>query len=214
MAKQWSATSFAAIALICCLAGKDVEAQYKPQNPQVQANPQNPQVLPKPPYPQVQPNPQNPLTSKLSYDQAVRTPQNPQAQANPQNPYNVSPPQPQNPLNTKLSYDQAVKNPQNPQVHYDQSYQTPQISSQKRYQQNPVIIPVKTCDVERNVRVPCGVPGISATECEAIDCCHDGQQCFFGRTGKCLKRLLVSLKTHFFSQHNILTNSNVHSKPQ
>uniref|UniRef100_A0AAR2K9C7 Zona pellucida sperm-binding protein 4 n=1 Tax=Pygocentrus nattereri TaxID=42514 RepID=A0AAR2K9C7_PYGNA len=30
--------------------------------------------------------------------------------------------------------------------------------------------------------VPCGEPGIDAAQCGAINCCFDGQQCYYGRT--------------------------------
>ncbi|KAG7523212.1 hypothetical protein JOB18_041911 [Solea senegalensis] len=46
-----------------------------------------------------------------------------------------------------------------------------------------------SCEVDRNVRIPCGSPQISAAGCEAINCCFDGQQCFFGKavTIQCTK---------------------------
>ncbi|XP_072290649.1 zona pellucida sperm-binding protein 4-like isoform X2 [Eucyclogobius newberryi] len=45
------------------------------------------------------------------------------------------------------------------------------------------------CNVQTEVRVPCGASHISAAECEAINCCFDGQSCYFGRavTVQCTK---------------------------
>ncbi|KAG7217398.1 hypothetical protein INR49_021565, partial [Caranx melampygus] len=47
----------------------------------------------------------------------------------------------------------------------------------------------QSCEVEQNVRVPCGAPDISAAACEAISCCFDGRQCYFGKavTVQCTK---------------------------
>ncbi|CAG5958184.1 unnamed protein product [Menidia menidia] len=91
-------------------------------------------------------------------------------------------PMPQNPM----PQNPMPQNPKNPSqkayVGNDQFYQTPKVPPQMPNPQTPSIPHVKSCDVDRNVRVPCGVPGISAQECDAIDCCYDGQQCYFGRT--------------------------------
>ncbi|KAK7896209.1 hypothetical protein WMY93_021534 [Mugilogobius chulae] len=45
------------------------------------------------------------------------------------------------------------------------------------------------CDVPTEVRVPCGAADISATQCEALRCCFDGQSCYFGKavTVQCTK---------------------------
>ncbi|XP_028816760.1 zona pellucida sperm-binding protein 4-like [Denticeps clupeoides] len=37
------------------------------------------------------------------------------------------------------------------------------------------------CQVNNFERVPCGAPGISASNCSAIRCCFDGQQCYYGK---------------------------------
>ncbi|XP_055365804.1 zona pellucida sperm-binding protein 1-like [Betta splendens] len=59
---------------------------------------------------------------------------------------------------------------------------------------NPTIPPpqqpnVQSCAVAQNLRVPCGVPGITADACTAISCCFDGQQCYYGKavTVQCTK---------------------------
>ncbi|MCI4386207.1 hypothetical protein PGIGA_G00059880 [Pangasianodon gigas] len=40
----------------------------------------------------------------------------------------------------------------------------------------------QTCQVREFERVPCGEPGIQAAQCNAINCCFDGQQCYYGKT--------------------------------
>ncbi|XP_026766387.3 zona pellucida sperm-binding protein 4 [Pangasianodon hypophthalmus] len=40
----------------------------------------------------------------------------------------------------------------------------------------------QTCQVQEFERVPCGEPGIKAAQCNAINCCFDGQQCYYGKT--------------------------------
>lgn len=50
---------------------------------------------------------------------------------------------------------------------------------------------VSTCEVSIGQRVPCGNLGISIEECQAIDCCHDGRQCYFRKTGECSEGFIV-----------------------
>nr|XP_040019940.1 zona pellucida sperm-binding protein 4-like [Gasterosteus aculeatus aculeatus] len=83
----------------------------------------------------------------------------------------------QGPFYPKYDFNQdqqGSKTPQKPQ--------TPQIP-------DPNVKPIQSCDVDKNVRVPCGLPGISATGCGAINCCFDGSQCFYGKavTVQCTK---------------------------
>ncbi|XP_036437105.1 zona pellucida sperm-binding protein 4-like [Colossoma macropomum] len=47
--------------------------------------------------------------------------------------------------------------------------------------QQPVISGEK-CRVDDVDKVPCGEPGLDAAQCGAINCCFDGQQCYYGRT--------------------------------
>ncbi|KAM9854741.1 zona pellucida sperm-binding protein 4-like [Aulostomus maculatus] len=49
--------------------------------------------------------------------------------------------------------------------------------------------PSKTCEVPSKVRIPCGGTAISVAGCEAINCCFDGSQCYFGKavTVQCTK---------------------------
>ena len=43
--------------------------------------------------------------------------------------------------------------------------------------------PVDTCHVEEGEKIQCGLPEITAEQCYAVDCCFDGQQCYYGQTG-------------------------------
>ncbi|TRY56105.1 hypothetical protein DNTS_015237 [Danionella cerebrum] len=51
--------------------------------------------------------------------------------------------------------------------------------------QNPVKVPPRTdtidkCDVGASDQVLCGPPHINASDCAAINCCYDGQNCYYG----------------------------------
>ncbi|XP_059417831.1 zona pellucida sperm-binding protein 4-like isoform X8 [Carassius carassius] len=50
--------------------------------------------------------------------------------------------------------------------------------------QKPVVQadPLDKCAVADSEQIQCGLPGISGAECEAINCCFNAQQCFYGRT--------------------------------
>ncbi|XP_059375786.1 zona pellucida sperm-binding protein 4-like [Carassius carassius] len=57
--------------------------------------------------------------------------------------------------------------------------------------QKPVVQaePLDKCAVADSEQIQCGLPGISGAECEAINCCFNGQQCFYGRavTVQCIR---------------------------
>ncbi|XP_072530479.1 zona pellucida sperm-binding protein 4-like [Salminus brasiliensis] len=40
--------------------------------------------------------------------------------------------------------------------------------------------PYQICQVAEHDKVPCGELGITGDNCQAIDCCFDGQQCYYG----------------------------------
>lgn len=57
---------------------------------------------------------------------------------------------------------------------------------------------LQVCEVEESSRVGCGEPGISPSECEALECCYDtrqfiraydGPMCYYGKAGE--KRKLL-----------------------
>ncbi|KAI4889817.1 hypothetical protein NFI96_032474, partial [Prochilodus magdalenae] len=47
--------------------------------------------------------------------------------------------------------------------------------------QQPVVSADK-CAVDDVDRVPCGEPGVDGAQCGVINCCFDGQQCYYGKT--------------------------------
>ncbi|XP_047451816.1 zona pellucida sperm-binding protein 4-like [Mugil cephalus] len=141
--------------------------QYQPAPPPPPSYPKTPQYQPAPPPP-----PSYPKTPQ--YQPAPPPP--PSYPKTPQ--YEPLPPPPTYPKTPQYQ----PPRPQKPRSF--QSAQTPQVPAQQTPQRtSPPILPSPdTCDVTASVRVPCGAPGISGGECEAISCCFDGRQCYFGRT--------------------------------
>uniref|UniRef100_A0A672JGU7 Zona pellucida sperm-binding protein 4 n=1 Tax=Salarias fasciatus TaxID=181472 RepID=A0A672JGU7_SALFA len=154
----------------------------KPQTPLISPKPQNPQISPpKPQNPQISPpRPQNPQISPprpqnpLMYDAQSSPPGSKKVPQNPSPPQNPSLPPPRKKPYPQTAGDQSAKPPQTPQI-----------------QRPPPVLPppVTSCEVDDTVRVPCGPPGTSRDECEALSCCHDGRQCYFGKavTVQCTK---------------------------
>ncbi|XP_044213651.1 zona pellucida sperm-binding protein 4-like [Thunnus albacares] len=151
-----------------------------PQPPQVRPpptypqHPQPPQVLPPPRYPQ---HPQPPQV--LPPPRYPQHPQPPQVRPPPTYPQHPQPPQVRPP----------PKDPKHPQVFHDQVQQVPQRQHPGVPQTPKESEPVQSCEVAASVRIPCGHPDISAAGCEAINCCFDGRQCYFGKavTVQCTK---------------------------
>ncbi|KAM7414356.1 hypothetical protein PAMA_019259 [Pampus argenteus] len=161
----------------------------RPQAPNVPPPPQAPKFLPHPQAPKVPPPPQAPKF--LPRPQAPKVPQPPPPPKTPQQPQAPKVPPPPK----TAQHPQAPKvppPPKSPQYHHmfhDQEQQVPQrqrpgvpqsLSIHKP--SVPKKPPVQSCEVAANARVPCSSPDISAAECEAINCCFDGQQCYFGKT--------------------------------
>ncbi|XP_049337836.1 zona pellucida sperm-binding protein 1-like isoform X5 [Astyanax mexicanus] len=46
----------------------------------------------------------------------------------------------------------------------------------------PLLSDATKCQLDDADKIPCGEPGIDASHCGAINCCFDGQQCYYGRT--------------------------------
>ncbi|XP_051952478.1 zona pellucida sperm-binding protein 4-like [Xyrauchen texanus] len=69
--------------------------------------------------------------------------------------------------------------------------QTPQQQTQKYppKQPAPQAEPLDKCTVADYEKIQCGQPGISAVECETINCCFNGQQCYYGKavTVQCIR---------------------------
>lgn len=66
-----------------------------------------------------------------------------------------------------------------------QAFQWPgqKTSSFVAKQTAPQADPFQKCNVEDNEKVQCGEPGISSANCDAVNCCFDGQQCYYGKAG-------------------------------
>uniref|UniRef100_A0A4W5RK33 Zona pellucida sperm-binding protein 4 n=1 Tax=Hucho hucho TaxID=62062 RepID=A0A4W5RK33_9TELE len=153
-----------------------------PQGPQLQT-PQGPLLQtpqgPEPQGPQLQ-TPQRPqlLTSE---GPQLQTPQGPQLQT-PQGPLLQTPqgPEPQGP---QLQTPQGPE-PQGPQL---QTAQGPEPQGpHKQTPQWPAVTKTQNqrCQVEAKDTVQCGTPKITLAQCEAIDCCFNGQQCYYGKAGE------------------------------
>ncbi|KAI7803682.1 zona pellucida glycoprotein 2.2 [Triplophysa rosa] len=69
--------------------------------------------------------------------------------------------------------------------------QTEEQFSQKFPLQKPVVQsePLDKCAVADYEQIQCGQPGISGAECEAINCCFNGQECYYGMsvTVQCIR---------------------------
>lgn len=81
------------------------------------------------------------------------------------------------------NYGQGSQNPQNPryppspqgqkQINNPEYPQQPQQPKRPLNPQKP-LESFHTCEVAENYRIPCGTNEISASECDAINCCFDG----------------------------------------
>lgn len=49
----------------------------------------------------------------------------------------------------------------------------------------PPAAPFDKCQVEEGEKIQCGTPDITAEQCENINCCFDGWQCYYGKAGIC-----------------------------
>ncbi|KAG7229338.1 hypothetical protein INR49_012996 [Caranx melampygus] len=45
----------------------------------------------------------------------------------------------------------------------------------------PSSVPFDKCQVEENEKIQCGTSDITAEQCENINCCFDGRQCYYGK---------------------------------
>ncbi|ROL29796.1 Zona pellucida sperm-binding protein 4 [Anabarilius grahami] len=79
-------------------------------------------------------------------------------------------------------FQQAVQQP---------AHQASQQSSQQFQPKQPVAQaePLDKCAVADYEQIQCGPPAISGAECEAINCCFNGQQCYYGKavTVQCIR---------------------------
>ncbi|XP_035520797.1 zona pellucida sperm-binding protein 4-like [Morone saxatilis] len=57
----------------------------------------------------------------------------------------------------------------------------PQPPQQPQQSQQPKEV-FNTCEVAEQYKITCGAPSISASDCEAINCCFDGRTCYYGKS--------------------------------
>ncbi|XP_076158626.1 zona pellucida glycoprotein 2, like 2 [Alosa pseudoharengus] len=87
---------------------------------------------------------------------------------------------PQGQLIQKRPVQKQRLSAQNPQLQTPQQERKP-----SRTEETPtktLSAPSQRCQVEELDRIPCGEPDVTDAECEAINCCFDGRQCFYGLT--------------------------------
>ncbi|XP_074545483.1 zona pellucida sperm-binding protein 4-like [Halichoeres trimaculatus] len=73
-----------------------------------------------------------------------------------------------------------------PQHHWampQQQHQPPLPPQQPQQQSNvlPPPAPFDKCQVEEGEKIQCGARDITTEQCENINCCYDGQQCYYGK---------------------------------
>ncbi|KAL7403381.1 hypothetical protein ABVT39_028299 [Epinephelus coioides] len=142
--------------------------QYQPPVAQPAAPPKYPQYQPpvaQPAAPPKYPHYQPPVA------QPAPPPKYPQYQPPVAQP--AAPPKYPQAFHDQEPQDPPPQQPQRPQVHA-----VPQTQSASSVGNQP---PVQSCEVQTNVRISCGASDISAAGCEAISCCFDGRQCYFGK---------------------------------
>nr|XP_055042426.1 zona pellucida sperm-binding protein 4-like isoform X9 [Misgurnus anguillicaudatus] len=177
MAESWFMRQLVLFVWVCAFCHAVPRWSNSPQIPQalvaqqpVQQSPQMFQFQQKqqPPQQQQQKQPQQP-------------PQQQQKQPPQQQPLQQQPKQPQ-----QLPQQQQKQPQQLPQQQQKQPQQ-----QQKQPQQLPVLKtdPLNKCSVADSDQIQCGQPGISGAECEAINCCFNGQQCYYGMsvTVQCIR---------------------------
>uniref|UniRef100_A0A3B4UQF4 Zona pellucida sperm-binding protein 4 n=1 Tax=Seriola dumerili TaxID=41447 RepID=A0A3B4UQF4_SERDU len=82
-----------------------------------------------------------------------------------------------------LAEAQYLKKPQQPQLPNVPKYQPPQQRQRPHTPPKKQPTPVfHTCEVEEHYKIQCGAPSISASECDAINCCFDGRMCYYGKS--------------------------------
>ncbi|XP_054475403.1 zona pellucida sperm-binding protein 4-like [Anoplopoma fimbria] len=167
---------------------QQIAPQY-PQRPQVQPPPQQPQYPQRPqvPPPTQQKAPQypqrpqvQPPTTQHKAPQYPQYPQRPQVQ--PPTTQQKAPQYPQRPQVQPPTTQQKVPQyPQRPQVQLPTTQQKVPQYPQRPQPSVPLQPSFQSCEVAVSQKVPCGSADISAAGCEAISCCFNGQQCYFGK---------------------------------
>lgn len=63
---------------------------------------------------------------------------------------------------------------------------------------SPPAEPSDKCQVQDNEKIYCGPQGVTPERCKELNCCFDGQQCYYGNAGECIRALLVQSLFCFF----------------
>uniref|UniRef100_A0A8C7LIC5 Zona pellucida sperm-binding protein 4 n=1 Tax=Oncorhynchus kisutch TaxID=8019 RepID=A0A8C7LIC5_ONCKI len=152
--------------------------QQTPQRPVIQGPQQQTPQRPESQWPQQQ-TPQRPVIQGPQQ----QTPQRPESQwpqqQTPQRPV-IQGPQQQTPQRPESQWPQQ-QTPQRPVIQGPQQ-QTPQRpESQWPQQQTPQRPGPQQCQVPVRDIVQCGTPDITPSQCQAIYCCFNGQQCYYGK---------------------------------
>ncbi|XP_049428976.1 zona pellucida sperm-binding protein 4-like [Epinephelus fuscoguttatus] len=123
------------------------------------------------------------LLGCLADAQYFKQPQQPQQPQPPQPPKYI-PPAPQKPQQPKYT-PPAPQQPQRPQTPKRYTPQQPQKPQQPQQHIKQPLQPTETfhtCEVAEQYKIQCGAPGITASHCEAINCCFDGRMCYYGKS--------------------------------
>nr|UTU47124.1 zona pellucida protein 2c [Sebastes schlegelii] len=94
-----------------------------------------------------------------------------------------TPPQPQRPQTPPRKYTplQPTQPPQPPQPPHAPQPQPFQPIPQIKQSQQPAKT-FHTCEVAEAYKIQCGAADISASDCQAINCCFDGRMCYYGKS--------------------------------
>ncbi|XP_067313875.1 zona pellucida sperm-binding protein 4-like isoform X4 [Pseudorasbora parva] len=183
-------------------------SQQVPQQVQRQASQQVPQQVQRQASQQVPPQVQRQASQQVppqvQRQASQQVPPQVQRQASQQVPPQVQrqasqqvPPQVQRQASQQVP--QQVQRQASQQVQWQASQQVSQQVQKQASQQvpqqfqpkQPVVQaePLDKCAVADYEQIQCGPPGISGTECQAINCCFNGQQCFYARavTVQCVR---------------------------
>ncbi|XP_067239461.1 zona pellucida sperm-binding protein 4-like [Chanodichthys erythropterus] len=126
---------------------------------------------------------QQPAPASQQFQQAVQQASQPQASQRFQQPAQAS--QQFQQAVQQASQQQASQRFQQPAQQASQQF-SPQFQPKQPVAQAE---PLDKCAVADYEQIQCGPPGISGAECEAINCCFNGQQCYYGKavTVQCIR---------------------------
>ncbi|XP_071357497.1 zona pellucida sperm-binding protein 4-like [Trachinotus anak] len=97
--------------------------------------------------------------------------------------YSKQPQQPQYPKNPPPKQPQRSNIPPTYVVDpVPQQPKQPRVPNQPKQPQVPKQPVFHTCEVEEQYKIQCGAPSISASDCDAINCCFDGRMCYYGKS--------------------------------